>query len=68
MKKFAKKHLLTIAGVFAGAAAGYLYWQQVGCSTGHCTITSNPTNSTVYGAIMGGLFLSVFQNNKNKTI
>lgn len=67
MKKFAKKHLLTILGVFVGAIAGYLYWQQVGCSSGNCAITSNPTNSSVYGSIMGGLLFSIFQKNK-KTV
>lgn len=68
MKKFAKKHLLTIIGVLVGAIAGYFYWQQVGCSSGSCAITSNPTNSTIYGAVMGGLLFSIFQNNKNKTV
>lgn len=68
MKKFAKKHLLTIIGVLVGAIAGYFYWQQVGCSSGSCAITSNPTNSTIYGSIMGGLLFSIFQNNKNKTV
>lgn len=68
MKKFAKKHLLTIIGVLVGAITGYFYWQQVGCSSGSCAITSNPTNSTIYGSIMGGLLFSIFQNNKNKTV
>lgn len=68
MKKFAKKHLLAIIGVLVGAIAGYFYWQQVGCSSGSCAITSNPTNSTIYGAMMGGLLFSIFQNNKDKTI
>lgn len=68
MKKFAKKHLLTIIGVFVGAIAGYFYWQQVGCNSGSCAITSNPYNSTIYGAAMGGLLFSIFKNNKNKTV
>jgi hypothetical protein len=67
MKKFAKKHWITFAGIFVGAIAGYLYWQQVGCSSGNCAITSNPTNSSVYGSIMGGLLFSIFQKNK-KTV
>ena len=50
MKKFAKKHLLTMAGVFIGAIAGYLYWKFIGCTSGTCAITSNPLNSTIYGA------------------
>ena len=68
MKKFAKKHLLTIIGVAVGAIAGFFYWQQVGCSSGTCSITSSPINSSVYGSIMGGLLFSMFQNNNNKIV
>ena len=68
MKKFVKKHLLAIVGLSVGAIAGYFYWQQVGCISGTCAITSNPYNSTIYGAVMGGLLFSIFQKNKNKTV
>lgn len=68
MKKFAKKHLPTIIGVVLGAIAGYLYWKFVGCSSGSCAITSKPFNSTIYGAIMGGLLFSIFQKDKNKAV
>lgn len=67
MTKFIKKHLLTIAGMLAGATAGYFYWRYVGCSSGSCAITSHPGNSTVYGSVMGGLLFSIFQDSKNKT-
>ncbi len=67
MKVLTRKYILTIAGVLLGAIAGYLYWQQVGCSSGSCAITSNPTNSTIYGAMMGGLLFSMFQSDKNKS-
>lgn len=67
MKKFIHKHLLTIIGVFAGALAGFLYWKLVGCASGTCAITSKPLNSSLYGAIMGGLLFSMFQKEeKNK--
>ncbi|MDE1191840.1 MAG: DUF6132 family protein [Arachidicoccus sp.] len=66
MKKFAKKHLLTIIGLFVDATAGYFYWQQVVCSSGSCAITSNPTSSTIYGSIMGGLLFSMFQKTIKK--
>ena len=68
MKKFAKKHLLTIIGVIIGALTGFLYWKFVGCKSGSCAITSNPYNSTIYGAAMGGLIFSIFKNNKNKAV
>ncbi len=64
MRKFAKKHLLTIIGIVFGSLAGYFYWKFVGCNSGNCAITSNPTTSNIYGAIMGGLFFSIFQKNK----
>lgn len=42
----------------AGAAGGYLYWQQIGCASGSCAITSDPHNSMLYGAMMGALVLN----------
>lgn len=67
MKKLAKKNLITVIGIAIGAISGYLYWQFVGCNSGTCAITSNPINSTVYAAVMGGLFFSMFQKNKEIT-
>lgn len=66
MRKFAKKHLSTLIGVAIGATAGYLYWKFVGCNTGSCAITSDPVNSTLYGAVMGGFLLSTFKKDKKQ--
>jgi hypothetical protein len=55
------KHKLTIIGVMVGAIGGYLYFHFIGCSSGSCAITSHPVNSTLYGAVMGGLLLNTFQ-------
>lgn len=68
MKIFLKKNILTIIAVPLGALAGFLYWKFVGCNSGSCAITSNPYNSTIYGAAMGGLLFSIFKNNKNKAV
>lgn len=68
MKNFIKNNLLTLTGVLFGAITGYFYWQLIGCTTGSCAITSKPINSTVYGALMGGLLFNLFQKNKIKTI
>lgn len=68
MKKFTKKYLLVVTGVLAGAIAGYLYWKFAGCSSGGCAITSNPFNSAVYGAVMGGLLFSIFHKNSKETV
>jgi len=61
---FIRKHLITIAGIAIGALAGFLYWKYVGCSSGSCAITSKPMNSTLYGALMGGLLFNSFKKEK----
>jgi phage shock protein E len=64
---FILKHKLTIIGIIVGAIGGYLYYHFVGCASGTCAITSKPLNSTLYGAIMGGLMLKMFKKEKSKT-
>ncbi len=64
MKGFLKKYQLTIIGVVVGAIGGYLYYHFVGCNSGTCAITSKPLNSTLYGALMGGLFFNIFKKEK----
>ena len=66
MKKWFKNNLLYMIGAAIGAIAGYLYWQQIGCDSGTCLITSKPVNSTVYGAIMGALLFGMFKNESKK--
>ena len=63
-----KKYLLTIVGILLGTIFGYLYYYYVGCASGTCNITSKPLNSTLYGALMGGLLLNIFEKKpKTKT-
>lgn len=50
-----------LIGVLAGAVAGYAYYYFVGCASGSCAITSNPVNSTAYGALVGALLFSSFE-------
>jgi phage shock protein E len=52
---------LTILGVTLGAISGYLYYYFVGCASGTCAITSSPINSTLYGAVMGGLLSNILK-------
>lgn len=61
------KYKRTLIGISLGTAAGYLYYYFIGCSSGHCAISSNPINSSVYGAIMGGLFTNLSDKEKTKT-
>lgn len=61
---FLIKNKLTIIGVALGAIGGYLYYHYIGCASGTCSITSRPVNSTLYGSLMGGLLLNIFQKDK----
>ena len=64
---FILKYKFTLMGIVAGAIVGYLYYHFVGCASGTCAITSKPINSTLYGAMMGGLLFNIFQKEKSKT-
>lgn len=61
MKTWIYNNRLTIIGVVLGAVGGLIYWQQIGCVSGTCPITSTWHNSTAYGALMGGLLFSSFK-------
>jgi C4-dicarboxylate transporter len=55
-----KALIITGIGIAIGALAGYAYYFYVGCASGTCAITSKPLNSTLYGALMGGLVFNMF--------
>ena len=55
------KYRLTFVGLLVGALLGYVYYHFVGCASGTCAITSTPLNSTLYGALLGGLLFNLFQ-------
>ncbi len=62
-----KAIIITGIGVVVGAIAGYLYYYYVGCASGTCSITSKPLNSTLYGALMGGLVFNMFIKSPKKS-
>ena len=66
MKKWFNSNKSYVAGALVGAIAGFLYWQNVGCSTGTCMITSKPVNSTLYGALLGSLLFGIFKKEDKK--
>ena len=66
MKEFLKSNLLLIIGGLIGLITGFMYWKLIGCNSGTCAITSNPTNSTLYGGVLGGLIFSMFKKDKKQ--
>jgi len=61
-----KPRLIYIICTVVGLAAGFLYWQQIGCVTGTCPITSSPLNSSLYGGLMGFVASGLFIKEKKK--
>ncbi len=45
-------------GASIGCIAGFLYYYFVGCTSGHCSITSNPYMSVLWGGLMGWFVVS----------
>jgi hypothetical protein len=56
-----QQNKLTLLGVLLGALSGYAYYYFIGCASGTCAITSNPFNSALYGAVMGGIGFNLFK-------
>ncbi len=48
-----KMKIKKILPVLAGAVLGYAYYFFIGCRTGTCPITGSPYISTLYGALIG---------------
>lgn len=66
MKKWIQQNKLIVIGGIIGGLIGFLYYYFIGCTSGSCAITSKPINSTIYGALMGGLIVSLFKTKKHE--
>jgi hypothetical protein len=49
-----------------GAAGGYAYYYFIGCASGACPISSNPYIITIYGGIIGVLFIPHSSKSKDE--
>ncbi len=67
MKRFISKYKSPIAGLVLGAVGGWCYWRFVGCASGNCAITSDPRNSSLYGAVMGLLAAEILKKEESKS-
>lgn len=66
MQALKRNWLMVMLGAILGAGLGWLYWRYFGCTNG-CAITSSPLNSSLYGALMGGLLMNTFRNPAEST-
>jgi hypothetical protein len=60
------KYLKWIIGIVVGATLGFSYWYFIGCNSETCAVTSAPMNSTIYGGLMGVLFVNTFLGNRKQ--
>lgn len=63
LKKWLLKNKWVLSGAIIGGISGFIYYKEVGCSSGSCAITSSPYMSTLYFGLMGGLFVSIIKPN-----
>lgn len=57
--------MFKIFPVLLGALGGFLYYNFIGCYSGSCAITGDPLMSTLYGALIGFLFMD-FKTKRKK--
>lgn len=58
--------IITTIGLTVGAVTGYAYYYYLGCASGTCSITSKPLNSSLYGAVLGGLLFNTISDYRKK--
>jgi hypothetical protein len=56
--------LISMIGIIVGAIGGYIYYDQVVCTTGGCPLTSNPYITVIWGAVIGYLLFDMFKKKK----
>lgn len=67
MKNWLKNKKWSIALLFIGATAGFLYWQYIGCESGSCGITSSWYKTSAFGGIIGWLIGDIAYEEMNSS-
>jgi hypothetical protein len=62
MIKITKRLMIISIGVIIGGIGGYLYWKNIGRSSGMCAITSVWYRRTLYGMFMGGVLADIVKD------
>jgi len=66
MNRFLKnKYPLIVSGILLGAVSGFFYWKFWGCTNG-CAIKSVWWRMSLWGAVMGGLLMSMLYDFLNR--
>lgn len=60
-KFFALIPMVSLIGIVVGAIGGYIYYVEIGCTSGTCPLTSNPYMSILWGGVMGYLIGDMFR-------
>lgn len=66
MVDFLMKYKWKIVGIVVGSIAGYAYYYYIGCNSGTCPIQSHWQSSTLYGALIGYVFVNSPKKEKSK--
>lgn len=66
MIDFLLKYKWKIVGTLIGAIAGYAYYYYIGCNSGTCPIQSHWETSTIYGGLIGYVFVNSPKKKKSE--
>ena len=64
MADFFAKWKWKLLGVAIGAIAGYAYYYFIGCNSGTCPLQSHWHTSTLYGGLIGYVFVNSSKKKK----